>query len=157
MAGIEIRLLGPLQAVRGGQTVVLGGAKQRVVLALLALNAGRVVSADSLIEALWDGHPPATAATALQGHVSRLRRLLGAEEIVTRSPGYILETEHGATDVGRFEHLVERSGGETAAVRAATLREALALWRGPAIADLAGERGLANEAPRPRRVAAERP
>lgn len=148
MADIEIRLLGPLEALRDGQTVVLGGAKQRGALALLALNAGRVVSADSLIEALWDEHPPATAATALQGHVSRLRRLLGAEEIVTRSPGYVLETERGATDLSRFEDLVERSGGEAAAVRAATLREALALWRGPAIADLAGERGLAEEARR---------
>ena len=148
MNGTEIRLLGPLEAIRDGQTVVLGGVKQRAALALLALNAGRVVSADGLVDALWDEQPPPTAATALQGHVSRLRRLLGSEAIVTRPPGYLLELKDGGTDLGRFELLVARGGGETAEERAETLREALALWRGPAIADLAGERGLADEARR---------
>jgi DNA-binding SARP family transcriptional activator/tetratricopeptide (TPR) repeat protein len=120
---VEIRLLGPLEAVRDGAIVALGGTKQRAVLALLALNSGQVVSSDRLVSALWGDEPPSTAATAVQGHVSRLRRLLGAEAIVTRPPGYVL---NAATDVSLFERLLEEGDH----------RGALALWRGGPLSDL---------------------
>ncbi len=85
--GIEIRVLGPLEVLRDGETLRLRGIKQRAVLALIALHAGRVVSTDQLVESLWGEEPPPTAVTALHGHVSRLRRMLGPGVIVTRAPG----------------------------------------------------------------------
>ncbi len=145
---LEIRLLGPLEAVRGGQQVPLGGPKQRLVLAVLALHAGTVVSADRLVEALWEDDPPPTAATALQGHVSRLRRLLGADAIATRPPGYALDRAPETVDVHRFLALADAARDQEPAVREATLELALGLWRGAAFADLEEEPGLAEEARR---------
>src|SRR6185295_11855307 len=75
-AALSVRLLGPMQVDREGRPVVIGAAKLRVVLALLALRSGEVVSADALIDGLWPGVPPATAAKTLQGYISELRRLL---------------------------------------------------------------------------------
>jgi DNA-binding SARP family transcriptional activator/diadenosine tetraphosphatase ApaH/serine/threonine PP2A family protein phosphatase len=133
---IEFRILGPLEAVEGGRPVALGGSKQRALLALLLLDANRVVSRDRLIDELWDGSPPETASTALQVHVSQLRKALGRDTIVTRAPGYILTVEPGALDLQRFESLVEDARGRDAETAAAKLREALGLWRGPPLADL---------------------
>src|SRR5262249_48807958 len=126
VSAVEIRILGPLEVIRNGELVPLGGTQQRAVLGLLGLNAGRVVSTDRLIEALWGNDPPATAATALQGHVSRLRRLLGPDVILTRPPGYLLDAAQAATDVGLFERLLEEGRH----------RSALELWRGTPLADL---------------------
>jgi DNA-binding SARP family transcriptional activator len=145
---LEIRLLGPLEAVRGGRQVPLGGPKQRLVLAVLALHAGSVVSADRLVETLWEDEPPPTASTALQGHVSRLRRLLGADAIVTRPPGYALDRPVETVDLHRFLALAEAAREQEQPVREATLERALGLWRGPVFADLEDGAGLTEEARR---------
>jgi len=145
--GIEIRVLGPLEVLWDGETLRLRGIKQRAVLALLALHAGRVVSTDRLVESLWGEEPPPTAVTALHGHVSRLRRMLGPGVIVTRSPGYLLDPDAAAIDLTRFEELLEGDQDEPS-TEAERHRRALGLWRGSALADLAGEIGLAGEAHR---------
>jgi DNA-binding SARP family transcriptional activator/ABC-type branched-subunit amino acid transport system substrate-binding protein len=107
---------------------------------MLALDAGTVVSAGRLIEGVWED-PPETAVTALQGHVSQLRRVLGDGAIVTRAPGYLLDVAPEAVDAVRCERALEQARGQLAggdpAAAAATLREALALWRGEPLADLA--------------------
>ena len=82
---MEFHILGPLEVVAGGRAVDLGGAKQRALLALLAINANHVVARDQLIEALWDEEPPETAGKALQVYVSQLRKLLGRERLETKS------------------------------------------------------------------------
>ena len=133
---IEFRILGSLEAVADGRPVALGGSKQRALLALLLLQANRVVSRDRLIDELWDGSPPETASTALQVHVSQLRKALGHEAIVTQAPGYMVRAEPGGLDLEQFDLLVKKAQGSDAETAAAALREALALWRGPALADL---------------------
>jgi len=135
---LEVRLLGPIEVERDGEPAGLGGPKPRVLLALLALEPGRVVSVDRLVEALWPGGPPETAAHAVQVYVSQLRKALGPA-IATRAPGYELELDPDRVDVGRFSRLgqegrVALEGGDAAAAEGA-FREALALWRGPALAD----------------------
>ncbi len=146
---LELRILGPLEVLVEGEPVELRRAKQRGLLALLLLSAGEVVSADRLIEELWAGTPPPTAKDALQNYVSQLRKTLGRDVIATRSPGYILDVDATQTDVGRFEQLVETArAAEDAESRAGLLREALSLWRGPALADLAYEGFAAAEAAR---------
>ena len=151
---MEFRLLGPLEVRDQGRMLELGGQKRRALLALLLLHANEVVSSDRLIEELWGEEPPRAAATALHGHVSRLRKLLGGdgELLVTRAPGYVLQLEPGQLDLDRFQTLRDearaaRSQGDLdgASVK---LREALSLWRGPALADLAYERFAEVEAPR---------
>jgi DNA-binding SARP family transcriptional activator len=133
---MQFALLGPLEVRRDGSTIEVGRGKPRVVLALLLLNAGRVVPTERLIDELWHESPPATAATALHVYVSGLRKALGEDTIVTRDPGYAIDVPRDAVDVHRFESLVVagRSAPPSDAVR--LLREALALWRGPALADV---------------------
>ena len=136
---LDVRLLGPIEVERGGAPVGLGGQKPRALLAVLALDAGRVVSVDRLVEALWPREPPETAAHAVQVYVSQLRKALGADTLLTRAPGYVLELGPEAIDAHRFSRLAQEGGaaleaGE-AAVAEVALREALALWRGPALAD----------------------
>jgi DNA-binding SARP family transcriptional activator/ABC-type transport system substrate-binding protein/outer membrane protein assembly factor BamB len=147
---VEFRLLGPLEVWDDGRALELGGQKRRALLALLLLHANEVVSSDRLIEELWGEEPPQAAATALHGHVSRLRKLLGCADgsaeqlLVTRPPGYVLQVEPDQLDLHRFECLREearaaRSKGDLADA-SAKLRDALTLWRGPPLADLAYER-----------------
>jgi len=142
---MEFRILGPLEARIGGRAVPLGGPKQRALLALLLLNRDEVVSVDRLFDGLWGESPPPTAAKIVQIYVSRLRRALGSDgegPLLTRPPGYVLQVPPGALDLERFERLVERARAAAAnepADAAAALREALALWRGPALADVAFE------------------
>lgn len=131
-------MLGPVAAGRGTSPIRLGGPKQRAALALLAGRPGTVVSADSLIHALWGEAPPRTAATALHGHISKLRQLLGDNVIVTRTPGYALGCAPDHVDATRFERLVEESRTLAPLERAERLRAALSLWRGSAFADVAG-------------------
>jgi DNA-binding SARP family transcriptional activator/WD40 repeat protein len=127
---MQLRLLGPVEAIAGGRVLPLGAAKQRAVLAMLGLRPGSPVSADELMEGLWGEHPPATAAKMVQQYVSHLRRLLAGEsEIATHGRGYALRIAPDDVDAARFERLV----GEGAA------REALALWRGPPLSDIADE------------------
>jgi DNA-binding SARP family transcriptional activator/streptogramin lyase len=134
--GFEFRILGSLEAVDGGRPLALGGSKQRALLALLLLDANRVVSRDRLIDELWNGAPPESASTALQVHVSQLRKILGRETIVTQAPGYMVVVEPGALDLDLFERLVRDARGHGAETAAERLRQALALWRGPPFADL---------------------
>jgi DNA-binding SARP family transcriptional activator len=146
---IEFRLLGPLEVLAEGTPVSLGTPQQRALLVLLLLNANEVVSRDRLIDELWGENPPETAAKLVQVYVSRLRKALepdrtgGGDVLVTQAPGYMLRVSPDELDVNRFERLVEE--GQKALVEgtpgeaAARLREALALWRGPALADFVFE------------------
>ncbi len=137
---MDFRILGPLEAEENGRLLSLGGSKQRSLLALLLLHANEVVPRDRLIDALWGERAPETAVTALQGYVSGLRKALGSERILTRVPGYLLQVEAEALDLGRFERLVREGRAALAAgdVHQASqkLSEALALWRGRPLADL---------------------
>jgi DNA-binding SARP family transcriptional activator len=109
---------------------------QRAALALLALNAGKVVSTDRLVEELWGDCAPANPMNSVQSHISQLRRLLGSDRIVTRSPGYLFDLDPDDVDALRFERLVKAARVGPAEKLADALREALALWRGPALADV---------------------
>ena len=133
---LEFRILGPLEVREDDVPLQLGGQKQRALLALLLLEANRVVSTDRIVDALWGEQPPRTAATSLQNFVSQLRKLLGAELLLTKPPGYQLRLEPVQVDLDRFERLVTEARTEPAEARAAKLRQALTLWRGPPLADL---------------------
>ncbi|HEU6443562.1 MAG TPA: BTAD domain-containing putative transcriptional regulator [Gaiellaceae bacterium] len=147
---MEFRILGPLEVRDGDRTIPLAGGRQRALLALLILNANETVSTDRLVEELWGEHAPATAPKAVQNHVSHLRRTLEGEPkdaheglLVTRGSGYALHLDPGSLDLNRFEQLLEE--GRRALARkdaqeaSETLREALALWRGPPLADFTFE------------------
>jgi DNA-binding SARP family transcriptional activator len=137
---VEFRILGPLEVVQGRRVLALGGPRQRALLALLLTNANEVVSVDTLIDALWGARPPRAAANTLQYHVSQLRRLLGSgETIITREPGYLIRVEPDELDLFRFERLVAEAEQASPDRAAQLLRDALALWRGPPLADLADE------------------
>lgn len=141
---MEFRLLGPLEVLRDGRPLVLGGAKQRALLAMFLLHANEVVSRDLLLEELWGNRPPGTAAHSLDVQVSRLRKALEPSELlVTRAGGYVLEVEPERIDVVRFERLLEEGRAANAArnpARAAELlRQSLSLWRGQALTDFAYE------------------
>jgi DNA-binding SARP family transcriptional activator len=138
---MEFRILGPLEVADGDDVITLASAKQRGLLAILLLSANEVVSADRLIDALWGEQGPESGRTALQVLVSKLRKGLGHAGIplATRPPGYVMKLERDQLDLGRFERLVEEADASEPAVAAGKLREALALWRGPALADLAYE------------------
>jgi predicted ATPase/DNA-binding SARP family transcriptional activator len=140
---MRYQLLGPLEVVGDdGGTVALAGGRERVLVATLVLGANQVVSTDRLVDALWGDDPPATADNALQVHVSKLRKKLsraGARESLSSAPkGYVLSTAPGDVDLEEFEQLVSAATGEPAEI-SARLREALALWRGPALADVSSD------------------
>ncbi len=144
---LALRLLGPLTLAVDDIESDLGGARQRVVLAMLALNANRMVPVDQLIDAVWDTSPPITARAQIQICISGLRRVLtsadGPARIRTRSPGYLLEIPESNLDVAQFNNLVDSARGHVEANRlseaVATLRSALSLWRGPALAGMQSE------------------
>jgi DNA-binding SARP family transcriptional activator/ABC-type transport system substrate-binding protein/streptogramin lyase len=141
---MEFRLLGPLEVRKDDRVLPVGGAKQRALLAIFLLHANELVSRDRLIDELWGERPPGTADHSLDHQVSRLRKTLGlAELLVTRWGGYVLQIDPEQIDVRRFERLLEQGRSGNAAGKPAeaaeALREALALWRGGALADLAYE------------------
>jgi DNA-binding SARP family transcriptional activator len=136
---MEFRILGPLEVVNAGQPVPVGGPKQRTLLALLLLTPNRPVSVDRLIDAIWSGEPPAAASNALQYHVSQLRRVLGDETVVTQEPGYLIRLDSGQLDLLRFEELVGEAERAEPAEASGLLGEALGLWRGEALAELADD------------------
>jgi len=137
---LDFRILGPLETEEDGRLLTLGGPKQRALLALLLLHANEVVPRDRLIDELWGERAPETAATALQGYVSGLRKTLGPERIATRAPGYLLQVEPDALDLGRFERFMREGRAALAAGDARQASEkfsaALALWRGTPLADV---------------------
>jgi DNA-binding SARP family transcriptional activator len=136
---VEFRLLGTLE-VRDGETpLALGRPKQRALLALLLLNANRVVARDRLIDELWGEEPPLKAVKAVQTYVSQLRRLLPPGMLVTRPPGYMLEAPPKSVDLLRFERLVADSRGADPGRASSLLTDALALWRGPPLAEFGEE------------------
>jgi DNA-binding SARP family transcriptional activator len=140
---MEFRVLGPLEVWDDGGQVALGGPKPRALLALLLLHANEVVPADRLIDELWGEELPERAAAALRIHVSRLRKALARGVVTFRAPGYLIRVEPDGLDLYRFERLVEEGRGllarDLAAHASERLRDALSLWRGPALADFAYE------------------
>jgi DNA-binding SARP family transcriptional activator len=144
---VEFDVLGPLVVRRDGVPVTLGTPKQRALLILLVLQAGRVVSLSRLIEGLWAEDPPPHARVTLRSYVSNVRRSLEAPGeapvIQTRGNGYVLDVPAEAIDARRFAQLA-RAGQEQLAAGdyergLRTLDDALALWRGPALADVADD------------------
>ncbi len=141
---MEFRILGPLEVRHEGRELQIPGEKQRALLAALLLEANRVISTDRLIDDLWGEEPPETGAKALQVRVSQLRRAFEAEGVeepvvTTRAPGYLIELGGHMLDLDEFEHLV-RSGEEALdrddpGKAAELLRNAVALWRGPPLAE----------------------
>src|SRR5215831_16818216 len=145
-------LLGPLTVCRDGVAVTVPPGKQRIMLAVLLLKAGRVVLLDELAEALWGPHPPVSARATMQGYVTRLRKSLDKGRIITQPGGYQISVDPGELDVSRCEALVvsaraaARDGCWDAA--AGQARAALALWRGEPLEDVASELLAARDVPR---------
>jgi DNA-binding SARP family transcriptional activator len=140
---MEFRILGPLEVWDEGGEVSLGGRKPRALLTVLLLHPNEVVSADRLIDELWGEDSPERADAALRVNVSRLRKALPQDVLTTRSPGYVVRVEPDKFDLHRFERLVDE-GRSLLARGLATdaskrLRDALSLWRGPALADFSYE------------------
>ena len=145
---LDFALLGPLAVSRDGEPVPLGPPKQRAVLAVLLLEAGRVVSTDRIVDTVWGDDVPPSVLSSLQAYVSNLRRLLRDDERATsplarQRPGYRCDVPPEATDLGRFGALAEAAQAAVAArdweTAARTADEALRLWRGPLLADLVDE------------------
>jgi DNA-binding SARP family transcriptional activator len=147
---MDFRILGRLEALAEGRGLALGGSRRRAVLALFLLHLNETLTSDRLIDELWGEHQPASAAKALQVHISRLRKALVAGGgngfdclLVTREYGYELRLDPECLDAHRFEHLLADGRGQLAAGRpelaAATLEEALLLWRGPPLAEFSYE------------------
>jgi DNA-binding SARP family transcriptional activator len=136
---MEFRLLGPLEVIEQDRVLALGRGRQRFLFAALLLHANEVVSTDRLIDALWGRAPPLTAPKSIQVYVSKLRKELGQGRLVTRAPGYALKAERSELDLGRFERLLGEARSAQPRDAAQKLRQALALWRGPPLADLTYE------------------
>src|SRR5437870_11452130 len=150
----DFRLLGPLEASADGKPVELPGGKPRALLARVLLDAGRVFAAETLVDSLWGERAPPSAHKVVQVYVSQLRKALGAGQIETRAPGYLLRAERDELDLGRFEALAESARATPdPRRRAKLLTEGLDLWRGPAPGELPGE----PLAPAAARRLAERP
>jgi DNA-binding SARP family transcriptional activator len=131
---IRYRLLGPVEA-----PAPLPGGKPKALLARLLLEPGRVVPVDTLVDDLWRD-PPASAHKVVQVYVSQLRKGLGADAIETRAPGYLVPAAAEESDLGRFEQLAEQArDAKEPSRKAVLLREALDLWRGPALAEFREE------------------
>ena len=139
----EFLLLGPLEALVEGVSIRLPARKPRALLAILLLSRNRVVSVSELIDELWGEEPPETATSALQVYVSQLRKAIGADRVLTKPPGYAVRVEEGELDLDRFEGLVregrDRLGAGEAEEASQKLRQALELWRGPALAEFTSE------------------
>ena len=147
---MEFSILGPLEVRADDHAVALGGIKPRALLAVLILHANEPVSAERLALALWGEDTPAATRKRVQGHVSRLRKAFSDPDLIVTTPaGYRLRVREGELDAQRFETLVAEARQALAADEAdrasAVLREALGLWRGAPLADLADEPFAAGE------------
>jgi DNA-binding SARP family transcriptional activator len=140
---VKFGILGPLEVWHAGRSVPIEGAKERALLAFLLLHAGEPVSVDRLIDELWGDSPPASARKSVQVRVAGLRRAVRGDVLLTRGDAYLIRLEPNQLDLHRFERLLSdgsdalAAGDASAAVT--TLEGALALWRGPALADFAYE------------------
>ena len=150
---MRVRLLGPLDVVVGGAVRPVSGLRRKAILAVLSLHAGEIVSTDRLADIVWGDCPPTTPVNTLQSHVSHLRTVLGSRAaILARPPGYVLDADDVTTDLRLAERLLHRATGAPGAAdparRIRELREALALWRGRPLTDLAGIPWLEDQAHR---------
>ena len=146
---MEFRLLGRLEVEADGVDLTPPRRQHRTLLALLLLHADEVVATDDCVEALWGERPPETAQTALHGHVSALRKRLGAERIETQSPGYLLRlADRDEVDIRRFERLAAEAPADGRVARSEQLGKALALFRGEPLADFRYEAFATQEAAR---------
>jgi len=148
---MQFRVLGPLEVDAGDGPIPLGGPKQRAVLANLLVRANQVVPAETLIDEVWGEEPPEKARNTLQTYVSNLRKTLGDERLMGRPPGYVLRLDPFELDASRFDALVRDAKKALPIdphVAVTTLDDALALWRGPALADIADRSSLVAEAAR---------
>ncbi len=142
--GLEFGVLGPLQVLADGRPLVLGRKGMRGLLAMLVLEANRVVPIDEIVDRIWADDPPATARTIVHGYVSKLRKVLeeadpsGSAAILTTPPGYQLSVDPWRLDLHRARQLISSARGKPAPMRAGLLREALGLWRGQVLADVPG-------------------
>ena len=136
---LEFQILGPLAVSADGTPIPLGGPRQRALLAALLLRAGRVVPTEQLVDELYGAEPPRTATTSLQNGIGQLRRLLGAETVLTRAPGYVLDVQREQIDANRFERLLEDARRAAPKERRELLRRALDLSRGPPLTEFAFE------------------
>src|SRR5262249_47121671 len=130
IGAVEFRILGSLEVLAGDRVVPIEAPKPRALIAILLLHTNEPVSSDRLIEALWAGHAPATAAQSLRTYVFQLRKALGSGVIRTVPGGYELRTEPESVDAQRFEDLLDEARSAPPLAAAETLRKALALWRG---------------------------
>jgi DNA-binding SARP family transcriptional activator len=168
---MHVYLLGPIEVSCDGHDVPLSGRHQRALVAALASELGKVVSAERLIETMWGGHPPRHARVKLQGCVSGLRKALGGsgsadpsarDTLLTREPGYLISPAGVTVDLLEYRALIRRATGDLDAGQVAAaadhLSEALALWRGPAFADVRTPvlGGMADALERGRLLAVER-
>ena len=148
---MHFRVLGPLEVDAGGGPVPLGGPKQRAVLAHLLIRANQLVPADNLVDEIWGDEPPEKARNVLQSYVSHLRKAVGRDRIQSLAPGYRLRLDHSELDATRFDALMRDAKKALPVdpdIAVGTLDDALALWRGPALADLADQPSLLAEAAR---------
>ncbi|HUP20633.1 MAG TPA: BTAD domain-containing putative transcriptional regulator, partial [Gemmatimonadota bacterium] len=148
---MQFRVLGPLEVDAGGGPVPLGGPKQRAVLAHLLFRANQLVPADTLVDEIWGDEPPEKARNIIQTYVSHLRKALGRDRIESQVPGYRLRLESSELDATRFDALMRDAKKALPVdpnIAVGTLDDALALWRGPALADLADQPSLLAEAAR---------
>jgi class 3 adenylate cyclase/DNA-binding winged helix-turn-helix (wHTH) protein len=136
---MEYRILGPLEVVDEGRPVPLDRRRLRALLGFFLLHANDLVTSDRLIDEVWGPNPPKTAAASLQNHISRLRKALGAETILSQAGGYVLRVDPERFDLAQFERLSTEAHGAEPRERAKKLRAALSLWRGSALEDLAFE------------------
>jgi len=144
---VEFRILGPLEVVRDGEPVRLGGPREKTTIAMLLLEAGNVIPVDRLIDAVWDDEPPATARAQIQICISALRRIIavdgGSSQIETHSPGYLLRLGRDTLDSDVFDTGIAAARRLLAegdlADAAAGFRDALSMWRGPALSNVVGD------------------
>lgn len=136
---MELRVLGPFDAQEGGTPLSLGSPKARALLARLAMDVNRAVPTAKLVDDLWGDDVPESAVKMIQIYISHLRKVLPPNVLVTRAPGYVMELDPDAIDLTRFRRLRDEGrealAGDDARTAEARFREALALWRGPALAE----------------------
>jgi len=148
---LQFRVLGPLEVDAGGGPIPLGGPKQRAVLAHLLMRANELVPAETLVDEVWGDAPPEKSRNIIQTYVSHLRKALGHDRIQSHAPGYRLRLDPYELDASRFDALLrdaKRALPIDPNIAVGTLDDALALWRGPALADLADQPSLVAEAAR---------